>query len=535
MGLSWSSLIETALDQLREARKPQVEPQRFLAQLEIVATLLRVDLTDRSYRNNFTPNYRVLFDRPGRRLYIYELFNCFDCEPIFVNGKLIRISQEARQKGKLLKRCYNELLETVDAYFLVGAIPDLEKMRTLLARFDKTWVDFEKLYFEELFKIEAEARAPVVRAMQLEHKLRSLEASDTPQLEVLVSSIRDRPATRYNERFEVLKQLVQLSAGLNNCANIAGRGRDDLSVEVLVAAADRWALATSMKPSNELETYHCKVQRVLSSRVLQHFADLRKYFGSISDIWKEVDPQLCNNRKLVDALAAWEVAWELGNRSLLKKDVLQCFSSCAAMTLDAQRLAPSLPRLIDTRDAELFLILPRLVLLNALRAPNQSGLLRELLPHQFAECAEAEGKEEHREDDRAAGKEAEFSSRLSELKQGFQEVQKSLLRASERSDRDFLTRRVISGPGAETEGDEPLHNFLLTLEGLSVELQRYRPTDWNQTCSALLECIEAASGREVGHAPALRLPSDLTEDSQENQPDFEPSASLRRAMRPWCF
>ena len=26
----------------------------------------------------------------------------------------------------------------------------------------------------------------------------------------------------------------------------------------------------------------------------------------------QVDPQLCNNRKLVDALAAWEVAWELG-------------------------------------------------------------------------------------------------------------------------------------------------------------------------------------------------------------------------------
>ena len=93
----------------------------------------------------------------GRRLYIYELFNCFDCEPIFVNGKLIRISQEARQKGKLLKRCYNELLETVDAYFLVGAIPDLEKMRTLLARFDKTWVDFEKLYFEESQQLRAKS------------------------------------------------------------------------------------------------------------------------------------------------------------------------------------------------------------------------------------------------------------------------------------------------------------------------------------------------------------------------------------------
>ena len=37
-----------------------------------------------------------------------------------MNGKLIRISQDARQKGKLLKRCYHELLETVDAYFLVA-------------------------------------------------------------------------------------------------------------------------------------------------------------------------------------------------------------------------------------------------------------------------------------------------------------------------------------------------------------------------------------------------------------------------------
>ena len=44
-------------------------------------------------------------------------------------------------------------------------------------------------------------------------------------------------------------------------------------------------------------------------------------------------------------------------------------------------------------------------------------------------------------------------------------VQMSLLSASS-SDGDFLTRQVISGPGAETEGDEKLHNFLLALEGL---------------------------------------------------------------------
>ena len=43
----------------------------------------------------------------------------------------------------------------------------------------------------------------------------------------------------------------------------------------------------------QLRTYHREVQRVLSSRVLQHFADLRKYFGSISDIWKEACRMCC--------------------------------------------------------------------------------------------------------------------------------------------------------------------------------------------------------------------------------------------------
>ena len=52
-------------------------------------------------------------------------------------------------------------------------------------------------------------------------------------------------------------------------------------------------------------TYHCKVQRVLSSRVLQHFADLRKYFGSISDIWKEV-PVPKGLRVLVGSAASTE-------------------------------------------------------------------------------------------------------------------------------------------------------------------------------------------------------------------------------------
>ena len=32
-----------------------------------------------------------------------------------------------------------------------------------------------------------------------------------------------------------------------------GLSGDDLSMDVLVAAADRWALAKSLKPSNELE------------------------------------------------------------------------------------------------------------------------------------------------------------------------------------------------------------------------------------------------------------------------------------------
>mmetsp|Transcript_40416 Transcript_40416/g.93801 ORF Transcript_40416/g.93801 Transcript_40416/m.93801 type:complete len:532 (-) Transcript_40416:21-1616(-) len=531
MGLSVSSTLESALDQLKDARKSQAEPQRVLAQLEIVSVLLKVDLTDRDYRNDFTPNYRVLFDRPGRRLYIYELFNCFDCEPIYVNGKVIRISQEARNKGRNVKRCYHELLETLDAYFLAGLVPDLEKMRTMLARFDRTWVDFEKLYFEELFKIEAEARAPVVKGMQLEAKLRSLEANDNPctpwTLEVakLVGSIRAPPSktSGYNERFQVLKQLVQLAAGLNSCANISGRGREDLDIQVLEAAAERLTTCMKEKTETQLELYNREVQRVLALRVLGHFSDVRKYFASITDIWKEVDPQLCNNRKLVEALAAWEVAWELGQKSLLKQDVLHSFSSCAAMTLDAQRLAPALPRLIDTRDAELFMILPRLVIMSGLLKPDESGILRELLPHQFPEDWTDADAETTGEGTRSS---------LTELREDFQQLQQ-VVDKNPKTELEYLTMQVIAGPNGAECGNRQIRNFLLSLEGLSLELQRFRPADWNQICSALLECIEAVSGRSACGGYRGR---DLTPAGQEpTSPDFEASASLRRAMRPWCF
>ena len=37
---------------------------------------------------------------------------------------------------------------------------------------------------------------------------------------------------------------------------------------------------------------------------------------------------------------------------------------------------------------------------------------------------------------------------------------------------------------------------LRLLEGLSIELQRHRPSEWNQSCMVLLRCIEVAR-REV--------------------------------------
>ncbi|CAE7344770.1 p65 [Symbiodinium microadriaticum] len=72
--LSSSRSAEGALEHLLEASLHQeANPQKFLDALELLSVVQQVDFADRSYRQVFTENYRVLFQK-SRHLYRLELW-----------------------------------------------------------------------------------------------------------------------------------------------------------------------------------------------------------------------------------------------------------------------------------------------------------------------------------------------------------------------------------------------------------------------------------------------------------------------------
>eukprot|EP00930_Biecheleria_cincta_P040024 TRINITY_DN27459_c0_g1_i2.p1 TRINITY_DN27459_c0_g1~~TRINITY_DN27459_c0_g1_i2.p1 ORF type:complete len:651 (-),score=109.85 TRINITY_DN27459_c0_g1_i2:77-1960(-) len=272
------------------------------------------------------------------------------------------------------------------------------------------------------------------------------------------------------------------------CRLNAYRGRENIEFEVLEAAADAYLSSEQGVGSecNSAARSSLAAQQLLASTVLSSFVHLREHLSKITNIMR-IDPQLSNNASLMQRLAAFEESCELGAQFLMKPDLLNALCSVAAEAAGAKHDAPEFRTILEDQDADLFLILPRLVLLRGLASPSHAALVEVFLPHHFGSPAS---------DDQAGN---------SSTKQGPSEQMQCLMKDFERASEMLgtvggyhqrtLVRRAVLGFQAEGQGDVDgaVDRFMLRLEGFSMELQRYRPRDWNRCCSILLQCIEAAS------------------------------------------
>lgn len=299
---------------------------------------------------------------------------------------------------------------------------------------------------------------------------------------------------------KVLEQLAMQVASLNALANVAGKGREDLTLDVLEVAADiflgRWQppSCVSLKESNTTAT-SAAIRQFLAKYVLESFLDMRNYLVAVADRMLYVDAQLCNNKAMVEALLAWEEAWELGSRFIMQPEMLAALCSTAAEIAGSLRYSPELARHLDGQDAELFLILPRLVLLCGLAEATQSVLPASFIPHHFMK----QTGEEEQDEEPCTVPTTSWSAEMTNLGKDFAvavhaiATSRSHQEASYQSVWDVLVRRTIAGPGAETDDDdESIHCFLRRLEGISLELQRTQPEAWNGCCAVMLQCINAA-------------------------------------------
>ncbi|CAJ1434054.1 unnamed protein product [Effrenium voratum] len=518
-------MAEDAVARLRKAAAVRLSGHAhldaFAKSLQEAMEELQVPLADRGFRKNFSRNYKILFQANPNGYRVEVLESVLDlCADIYVNRRMWYISGLAMRKGYLLQQRLSQLFSLLEK-------ADDEKrddLRRLLEDLDQAWMDFEKHYITDLIDIESEARQPLADCCALEAQLRKLEETDTrshtqapsdgssrrrlsvhrfPSVEVdceaapnampSISTISQwlvgraasaqsaapelglaQLARSATERREMMEELLKKVGEVNSCANFRGRGRPVMSYHVLEAAAEDFLQI------QEVSSPALAARMAFVEQVLNGFLHLRSYLFDMKDRMLEIDPQLRNNVKLQNCLVAWEDAWELGSRLLRPKEVCEALCSVVAQMAEVHQSCASFASMVDTQESELFLVLPRLVLLCALSAPEvRAPLAATLLPSHF-----------RAKDCRSApllglcfSRDSSESSEWDDLLQSFRGLEK-------KHSWEELVRCALQGPG-EAQGE--LHLFLSRLEAMCFELQRSRSEEWNSCCSLLLRCMDAAA------------------------------------------
>merc|ERR1719193_507909 len=151
--------------------------------------------------------------------------------------------------------------------------------------------------------------------------------------------------------------------------------------------------------------------------------------------------------------------------------------------------------MIEDCDVELFLVLPRLVVLSFLADPRarRAELVRSLLPHRFGPA-----------DGRGAGcpiakVHPELKTLYSRYKDALQFLGSgSPSSPSTPSDKiavwEGLVRQAVLG--VAEDADPVTRELLRSVETWSLELQRHCPEDWNQCSAVLVHCLTGGAQKE---------------------------------------
>lgn len=96
-----------------------------------------------------------------------------------------------------------------------------------MEEFDAKWVKYEKLYVIELMLIEQDARRFIKEAIDVEREILSVEQRER---------IKGKTIFESSDHNKNRKKLIEILNKINSVANPDGNGRDDLEVEILLAA-----------------------------------------------------------------------------------------------------------------------------------------------------------------------------------------------------------------------------------------------------------------------------------------------------------
>lgn len=435
--------------------------KKLLNQIEKLAEVFKVKYVPRDYRNNFSKAYRVLY-KENSLCYLTEILDSAQegFPYLYVNGEKYVFSNEVLEAGKnlftkfsrtqyILKEIYNRVCEESFA----GTVDEIkEEIQDSLLEFDNVWVDFEQLYVHELMAIESDARRYIEEAIWLEKEVTRVENMN----KALGKSLLDS-----EEFIEARAKLIVVIGKINSVANIEGKGRDDLTIDILKAAE---VLIRRMSTP-------ARCVKNLAEKIKQSYLALRLLFRKYSLNIEIVDPQLKNNPELVNCLMNFESSWERGKIYFLnskKCNQLVFLSNIIESTSSKYQV---FREQLECSDSELFVSIPALIILKALEDEDR-GICKSFCPPIFDET----------ENVGAVWKRLKRSYKLGKLAASsateYLEII-TLITLGEPFDKKFREQVL------DTKFDN-LDGTINKIKHLAIELHRYKPADWNRFLDIIL-------------------------------------------------
>lgn len=473
----------------------------FLDMLDVTARRLRVEAASRSYRSSFTTNYRVLFPDQARHYRVDVLEGSVDRHAAFwVNGDKFELSAEALRLAEALQISWSTICALLNQWSQASQPmqtapvprPSIANVKGALLSLDLAWANFEQHYIAELIAFEEKARGLLVQAVGFAHRLRVMEAAGEAETSEEYRSVR--------------RSLAACISRLNSVANSRRKGRDDLDGKILEGAAA--ALLRCAGEEAKCASADARAAaRILAGYVVESFNCMREYLHEVGNCLERVDPHLCNNPGLVDRLVDWEESWEVGARYVQHSTLLNEICDCVAKIRAAQRWSPALATMCEDCDAELFLVLPRIVWLCYLADPSgHMDLMKKMLPHHFVTTDANLQAPSVCPDAKLEGFLQQYQQTVAQLAalRPRGPAGTSPVPVAEAFAWKVLVQRAIAGHQAEPTPNTPMATLpapmraeaealMHELEHWSMDLQRHCPEDWNQCIEVLMLCLRGAT------------------------------------------
>jgi hypothetical protein len=433
--------------------------KKFLNQIEKLCEVYSVPCSSREYRDRFSKAYRVLY-KENSLCYLTEILDSAQegFPYLYVNGERYVFSAEVLQAGSdlfqnfvrlqyLLKDIFSRVC---DETFNGALEPVKEEISNCLQEFDGLWVEFEQLYVHELMAIESDARRFIEEAIAIEEKINFLETKNEIKTRV-----------ENEEIFELKSKLVTIIGKINSVANIEGKGRDDLTIDILKASE---GLLKRVSTQTRCITN-------LADKIRQSFLSLRSLFRKYASNIEIVDPQLKNNPELVDALVKFESTWERGKIYFLNSKKCNQLVFLSSMIETVSSKYRVFKEQVDCSDSELFVSIPALLIIKALQGEDR-GICKSFCSPMFDE----------NENVGAVWKRLKRSYNLGKLASSSITEYTELLMAltlAEPLDKGF--RAQVLDPKFDN-----LDGTINKIKYLAIELHRHKPIEWNRFLDIIL-------------------------------------------------